>query len=250
MLQLIQFEFSHFNEKGRWILDYKRLPYEKRSLLPGFHIPTVMLKTGQKSTPVLATDDEIICGTDRIAAFAEAHGDGPPLYPSDETARAKALEIEERFDAVGHAARRIFFAELFRDAAAARDCMIGTAEGFATSVYRASFWLLKHAILMDAGATNAALLEEGTKQTEEALDFVAAESAATGYLVGDHFTIADLTAAALLVPAVRSPLAQIPFPSGYDSITKWFDRYDAHPGAAWVRTMFERHRETDGGRAE
>ena len=34
---LLQFTFSHYNEKARWALDFKRVPHVRRSLIPGPH---------------------------------------------------------------------------------------------------------------------------------------------------------------------------------------------------------------------
>ena len=49
---------------------------------------------------------------------------------------------------------------------------------------------------------HADALEEGVALTREAFDFVAEKSAATGYLAGNQFSIADLPAAAILAPSV------------------------------------------------
>lgn len=64
-----------------------------------------------------------------------------------------------------------------------------------------------------------------------------------GYLVGNHFTVADLAAAALLAPAVVPPEFpyQPPLPMA-PAFTRWLARWNAHPGAAWVRAMYARHR--------
>src|SRR5262249_18900237 len=42
---LWQFRQSHYNEKARWALDWKRIRHERRSLLPGLHVPRVMWMT-------------------------------------------------------------------------------------------------------------------------------------------------------------------------------------------------------------
>ncbi|MCA9686256.1 MAG: glutathione S-transferase N-terminal domain-containing protein, partial [Myxococcales bacterium] len=49
-LELVQFAFSHYNEKARWALDYKGLAHRRRSLLPGPHVPVVKLLTGKAET--------------------------------------------------------------------------------------------------------------------------------------------------------------------------------------------------------
>ena len=37
---------SHFNEKVRWALDYKRIPHTRRSMLPGVHQMVLKRKAG------------------------------------------------------------------------------------------------------------------------------------------------------------------------------------------------------------
>jgi len=38
MIELYQFQFSHYCEKARWALDYKGISYKPRNLLPGLHV--------------------------------------------------------------------------------------------------------------------------------------------------------------------------------------------------------------------
>ena len=45
---LWQFKYSHYNEKARWALDFKRIPHRRRSLLPGLHIPPILWMTGSR----------------------------------------------------------------------------------------------------------------------------------------------------------------------------------------------------------
>ena len=44
---LLQFRSSHYNEKARWVLDYKGIPHVRRTLLPGFHARSVRKLTGR-----------------------------------------------------------------------------------------------------------------------------------------------------------------------------------------------------------
>jgi glutathione S-transferase len=61
--------------------------------------------------------------------------------------------------------------------------------------------------------------------------------------VGNHFSIADLAAAALLSPAVIPPEFPYPPPQPYGAaLQSWLARWADHPGAAWVREMSRRHR--------
>ena len=80
------------------------------------------------------------------------------------------------------------------------------------------------------------------ERTREALDFVAKESDATGYLVGDRFTVADLTCAALLMPAVPVFEWGGPHEAETPKAAAWFASWADHPGAEWVRQIYRRHR--------
>ena len=96
---LWQLEISHYNEKVRWALDYKRVPHIRRSLLPGFHAWKAEHLTGDTSTtPVLTIDGQSIGDSTRIIAALEERWPEPPLYPLDAAQRQRALELEEFFD--------------------------------------------------------------------------------------------------------------------------------------------------------
>jgi len=72
----------------------------------------------------------------------------------------------------------------------------------------------------------------------------------SGYLVGDSFTVADLTAAALFYPVVRPP--EFPYPSVTDrpaGAREFLDPLGRRPGGAWVAEMYRRHRSRRTGGA-
>lgn len=89
---------------------------------------------------------------------------------------------------------------------------------------------------------------DGERALDEALDFVAGATAATGYLVGDGFTVADLTAAAMLATIIDppdSPMARPrPVPPEFE---RRMGRVAGHPGIAWMHGIYRRHR---GARAD
>ncbi len=63
---LHQFEFSHFNDKARWALDFKGIEHRRESYLPGPHMFFIRRLSGQAQTPVLAVDNEVIPGSAAI----------------------------------------------------------------------------------------------------------------------------------------------------------------------------------------
>ena len=114
-IELLQFEYSHFNEKARWALDFKRTPHARTSFLPGPHAPRIKRLTGETTVPVVRFGDQIVAGSARIIDELERRFPEPSLYPRSPADRTRALDIQKRFDAeVGPAVRRGLFAALLQ----------------------------------------------------------------------------------------------------------------------------------------
>ncbi len=85
--------------------------------------------------------------------------------------------------------------------------------------------------------------EASRKKTVAAIERLEDEIGPSGYLVGEHFTVADLTAAALLYPVARPP--EFPYPlvaDPPDSALEFLDPLAQRPGGRWVAEMYHRHR--------
>ena len=76
-----------------------------------------------------------------------------------------------------------------------------------------------------------------------AMERVQDELQPSGYLVGEHFSVADLTAAALFTPLLLPPERQYPpqVPK-IAPLQEFSDELASMPGAEWVFEMFRRHR--------
>jgi len=244
MLELLQFRHSPYGEKVRWALDLKHVPHRRRSLLPGPHMATVKRLTGHTFTPVLLHDGTALDGSARILDWLEAHCAAPALMPADPALRDEAQRIQRWFDEdlTPRIRRPVleallqqpgYFARIFADGApAAKRLAYACVVPFAAPLVRKG-----------NGITGADAVEDGLRAATAGLDFVAARSAATGYLCGRAFSVADLTAAstlAVLIRPVDSPMA-CPQPVAR-STRELMDRYAGHPGAAWVRRMYSQHR--------
>ena len=244
---LWQFKASHFNEKARWALDWKGIRHERRSLLPGPHVPVVLMKTGQKQVPVLQLDGRMIPDSTRIIAALEDRYPDRPLYPSDPSARERALALEELFDAeIGPHVRRCVFHAALPHTDFIVD-MFGT--GFSTiarRMYRATFPLTRTVMRMDMGIT-----DDGNARSLERLATVFErlehELQPSGYLVGDAFTVADLTAAALLTPLTFPPEYPYPTPPLPPAVRDLQTRFENRRGFEWARETYRRHRGTSAG---
>src|SRR5205085_10886641 len=106
---------SHFSEKVRWALDWKRVPHRRRVMPPGLHQLGGLVLTGGRAftMPVLVIDRQRIGDSTAIIAALEERFPERSLYPPDE---ARALELEDWFDEnVGPAARQWGFNALLTE---------------------------------------------------------------------------------------------------------------------------------------
>lgn len=241
---LWQFKASHFNEKARWALDWKGVPHERRSLLPGPHAPVVLWLTGQKSVPVLKLDGETITDSTRIIAALEKKFPDRPLYPADPAARKRALELEDFFDEeIGVHVRRVVFHAALPDGRFTVDLMTPGFGAMTKAVYGALFPLTRMIMRMDMGITDDGAARS-LARLQAALDRLDREIGSSGYLVGDTFTVADLTAAALLSPLTFPPEYPYPTPALPSAVRQFQARFAKRPSLEWARTMYRRHRGT------
>lgn len=241
---LWQLEISHYNEKVRWALDHKRVPHVRRSLLPGLHALKARRLTGDiATTPVLTLDGRSIGDSTRIIAAVEERWPQPSLYPEAEAPRKRALELEEFFDEeLGPHIRRAAYHELLAHPETVIPLFTNGQRLPARMLVRAAFPVLR-AGMRRSMDIRAAAAEKSREKTVAAMDRLEKEIGPSGYLVGDSFTVADLTAAALFYPVVRPP--EFPYPSVVeppDSAREFLDALARRPGGAWIGEMYRRHR--------
>src|SRR5262249_28959529 len=107
---LWHFRFSHYNEKARWALDWKRVPHVRRAVPPGPHAQQIMGRGGHAAAPALEGAGRVTPASTAIIAALEAAHPAPALYPSDPRERDRALALEEFFDEeLGPHVRRLTF---------------------------------------------------------------------------------------------------------------------------------------------
>jgi len=243
--ELFQFEFSHFNEKARWAFDWKRLPHRRHSYLPGFHMLPIMWLSGQRAVPVARVDGRVIAGSAGIVDWLEGIRPSPPLYPEDPALRREALELQRWFDdEVGPAARRALFFDLLADGEYAARCFTADRGGAVPAIFRAGFPVTRIIMRRDMQIDGPGA-ERGREVVAAALALVAERGMRTGYLVGDRFSVADLTAAALLSPVVFPPESPVVLPEPRaEGVRRWLARWATLPGTAWVGDTYRRHRGT------
>jgi glutathione S-transferase len=240
---LWQIRFSHSNEKARWALDHKRIAHQRRSVLPGLHVLQAKRLYGGETLPVLILDGEVIPDSARIIAALEARSPAVALYPADGEARERALALETHFDEeLGEHVRRALFHDLLGDSRVAVEALTTGHGTAARLVYLALFPLLRPVIKSGLGIEPTGA-ERGREKIVAALERIEAELGPSGYLVGDAFTVADLTAAARLSPFLRPPQYPYPLPDRWSPRAEAFrDSIARRPAFAWALEMYGKHR--------
>jgi glutathione S-transferase len=205
---LVTISFSHFCEKARWALDRARVPYRESAHLPVFHAPPVKRAGGQRATPTLVTSDGVLNDSTDILAFCDRQRPEARLYGESAEERREILALEDRFDeALGPHVRRWAYFHLLRDRAAILRMFDAQASvpAFEKKVMRVVFPAVR-LVMRKAMSIDAAGAERSRGQVDEVFAEVAARLAdGRRYLVGDAFTAADLTFAALAAPGVLPP---------------------------------------------
>jgi glutathione S-transferase len=212
----------------------------RRSVFPGGPRALRFSRTG--TIPVLDLGAERIVDSTAIIAALERYRQDPPLYPREEMERERALDLEDFFDEhAGHEMRRAAFWEM-RDDPGSVSALLATGQGkWARPWLRATLpvamaWARRRYKIYEADAAEARL------KVAAALDRIEAELQPSGFLVGDSFSVADLTAAALLYPLVNPPEYQYRLPLPPDRLQGWMDSLAGHPAAAWIGEIYRRHR--------
>ena len=234
---------SHYNEKVRWALDYKGIAHRRAVLGPDYLI-RAWRATGQGKLPILWLDGRAIADSTRIIAALEERFPEPPLYPRDAAAQQRALALEDDLDeTLGPALRAAIVTPLFRNDPdiALRVLMTGMPE----KAYRTlrpllrafpAYYRLRHRI-------SEANLEKDRAGVAAALDRIEHKRQGRAYLIDEAFTVADLSAAALLGALLQPPEIQYPLQV---ELPPYLQDYRAtllrHPALQWAAGIYRVHR--------
>jgi len=226
-VRLITIPFSHYCEKARWALERCGIAYEEDGHLPIFHYLANRFAGAKRTVPVVIAGHTRITDSTEIIAWADGQRPGT-LLPEDPAARAEALALEDELDnQLGPATRRWAYFYLLPRKDLDRVLTRGVPR-WQTLALKATrpiaVRMMKRSLKIDpAGA------ERSRRKIEETFGLVS-ELLADGrrYLVGDRFSVADLTFAALAAPVLLPrehpfgppPLEEFP-PAAREQIEAW-----------------------------
>ena len=215
-------------------------------MTPGLQELTARRLGAGRTTPILQVNGRAIGDSTRIIEEIELRWPEPPLYPSDPEERRRALELEEYFDeGVGPDIRRV----LFDDNLTEPEKFVGMFAGpdhpsvgvlKALSPVFAPVLRWRYDIHPERVAHSREVVRDAFRKVET-------EAGPDGYLVGDSFSVADLTAASILglivVPSEFPYIRLHP-----DERAMQFREFRASlkdsPTFKWVEDMYARHRGT------
>ncbi|WP_066382959.1 MULTISPECIES: glutathione S-transferase family protein [unclassified Anabaena] len=199
MLELYQWELSHYSEKVRLILDYKGLEYRKIEVTPGIGQVDLFRLTGQKQVPVLKDGNKYIADSTEIAKYLDLEYPERPLIPKDPKRKGLTLMMEEWADeSIGIKGRKALFSAISQDQnfrksllpTSTPDVLKTLVEGVPSDFLT----VLGFGVGYSPDVIKSAIAD--LKQDLEALTLLLADSP---YLTGDEPTLADLAVAGLSI---------------------------------------------------
>jgi glutathione S-transferase len=197
MLELYQFELSHFSEKVRLILDYKGLAYRKIEVAPGMGQLELFRMSGQKQVPVLKDGNTVIADSTAIALYLDKTYPDRPIIPTNPQQKANCLLLEQWADSsIGIKGRTILLESLKSSNLRTSILPVGTPDilrNLVSSIPREAIDVLGLGLGLTPDAVRAAKAE--MHRSLESICLLLAQNG--GYLTGDTPTLADLTVAGL-----------------------------------------------------
>ncbi len=204
--RLITFPVSHYCEKARWALTRLNIPYIEERHAPLFH-RLATSRVGGKSVPVLVTETGVFTDSTDILRFLDTFApDDAKLYPADSTQLKQVEELEALFNfQLGIATRVWAYSYTLNSPKLAKQRFTRGVPLYERVLFPIIFPSVQSIIRRKLKVTpdSGAKAHEQITQIFEIVGNLLSDGRT--YLVGDRFSAADLTFAALSTAAVRPP---------------------------------------------
>ena len=245
MITLYQMPISHYCEKVRWVLDYKRLPHKKKNLLPGLHVKPMLKLTEQSSLPVLVDDKKTVFNSADIISYLDSeyprfplNSGGPDIAESD---LEKINDWEKLADnVIGVNVRKICYSVLLDHPEIVIPFFTQDGPWYGRFLMKRIFPKLRSRMkkFMKINPEELSLsLNELELVKEKVLDRIKDHE----YLVGKRFSRADLSVAALFAPFFGPEKYGLEWPESYPEPLQGVIHEYVEIGS-WVKAIYKKHR--------
>ena len=241
MLTLYQFPLSHFCEKARWALDFKNLEHNTVNLLPGLHRAKLKKLAGSSNVPMLKHDKHCIQGSAEIIDYLDGVFDYKQLTPDEQQLKQQAIEWETFADnKIGPQVRLVVYHIMLDHPDLVIPMFTQDGPFYGPYLMKVMFPKLQQKMrkYMNIDAQNAAL---SNTQLLKSVDDLANHYSKHQFMVGDQFSRADLTAAALLAPIVMPDKYGIDWPAEVpEQMLEFSSQFDGK--LDWLKDFYRQYR--------
>ena len=236
MLTLYQFPISHYCEKIRWALEYKKV-----NLLPGLHAKKANKLTSNSSLPILVHDKKVINESSEIISYLDQAFPENSLTPDDQNLKQEAMQWEQFADEeLGSDVRRVCYNTLLNHPDIITPYFTDNGPWYGKLYMKVTFPKLSQTMrkLMKLDDTTVIQINQRLSQAiEKAYTHIKDKE----FFVGNSFTRADLAVASLLAPLCKAKNYGIEWPEKFpeplhSTISEYKDKLD------WVHRIYSQYR--------
>ncbi len=243
--RLITIPFSHYCEKARWGLRHCGVVFYEDGYLPLLHAFPVVRVGGRRTVPTLVVGEQTLAESSAILQWADRQAASDrKLYPA--AVHGEVSQLEARFDEVlGPATRRWVYEHVFSqraNLAAVAAQAIPRWQAALVPVWVYPFVPFVRRIYR--------VNPQGVERSVARIEMIFAEvgerlADGRAYLVGEQFTAADLTFAALAAPALMPEGYGVNLPGASalsEQAWKQIQAWRALPAGAFALELYRQHR--------